>query len=275
MKNHSSCATNNKIDIMKQLLLLFLLLNLTNVFAQDLRSIDKQLNDAFGKINYWAFVETTDENINRFDSLQTANELFESLLVKYTTSNLETISFAFQSLADSGLRIATSEDGLFRIYSWDTWTGGSMHYFRNVFQYKTDNRIFSQVLKSTDELNAGCFYYEIDDIISDNKTFYITQSTAILSSGLFYHKIKVFSIDDSKLNDKAQLIKTSTGVRNELGYEVDLTASSNRNREKIPNFLIQYDKKNKILSIPLIFEDSKVTDKRIRYQFKGRYFEKA
>lgn len=264
----------NKINIMKQLLLLFSLINLTNVFSQDLQSIDKQLNAAFGKINYWAFIETTDENINRYDSLDASNELFESLLVKYTASNSETISFAFQSLADSGLRIVTSEDGLFRIYSWDTWTGGSMHNFRNVFQYKTDNRIFSQVLKSTADHDAGCFYYQIDDIISDNKTFYITQSRAILSSALSYHKIKVFSIDGSKLNDKAQLIKTKTGIRNELGYEVDLSASSNNDRGKIPNFYIEYDKMNKIISIPVIFEDSKVTDRRIKYQFKGLYFEK-
>jgi len=69
------------------------------------------------------------------------------------------------------------------------------------------------------------------------------------------------------------LIKTQTGIKNQLRYEVDLTAASNRNNE-IRNYTIEYDKKNKIISIPLILDNSKVTSKKIHYQFKGQYFEK-
>jgi hypothetical protein len=32
--------------------------------------------------------------------------------------------------------------------------------------------------------------------------------------------------------------------------------------------------KNKIISIPLIQADSRITAKKIQYQFKGKYFEK-
>ena len=260
---------------MKHILTLLLFLNLTTSFAQDLKTIDKKLNAAFGKINYWAFLNTDDEKINPYDSLQEANDLFEGLLLKYTSSNSPTISYSFKSLADSGVTIVTSEDGLFRIYSWNTQTGGTMRNFRNVFQYKTDKKVFSRVLKLTkeEEGNAGCFYNKINDIVSGNKKFYITQSSAILSSGLSYHNIKIFSIDNEKLNDTAKLIKTKTGIKNQLGYQVDLTASSNRNRE-VTDFYIVYDKTNKIISIPVILENSKVTTKKIRYQFKGKYFEK-
>lgn len=41
-----------------------------------------------------------------------------------------------------------------------------------------------------------------------------------------------------------------------------------------PNYNIEYDPKNKIINIPLILDNSKVTGKKIRYQFKGKYFEK-
>lgn len=118
------------------------------------------------------------------------------------------------------------------------------------------------------------YFYQINDVISQNKKYYITQSTSVLSSGLSSHCVKVFSIEnDGTLNDNAQLIKTQTGIKNQLRYDVDLTAASNRNNE-IRNYTIEYDKKNKIISIPLILDNSKVTSKKIRYQFKGKYFEK-
>ena len=260
---------------MKYILTITLFFTLSTTFGQDLKLIDKKLITAFSKINYWAFLETDNEKINLYDSLQDANNLFETLLVNYTSSNAQTISYSFKSLTDSGLTIATSDDGLFRIYSWDTWTGGTMHSFRNVFQYKTGNTIFSKIIEpdKDEDGDPGCLYSQVNDIVSNNKKFYIVQSRAILSSGLSYHNIKTFSIDNSKLNDTAKLIKTKTGIKNQLGYEVDLTASANRTQE-VPEFRIQYDKTNKIISIPVILENSKVTIKRIRYQFKGEYFEK-
>lgn len=110
-------------------------------------------------------------------------------------------------------------------------------------------------------------------MISGNKTFYVTQSISVLSSALSYHKVKIFSIDDGKLNDKAVLIKTKSGLKNQLGYEVDVSSQSNRDQE-VPDYSIVYDQKNRIIAIPLILSNGKVTSGKIRYQFKGQYFEK-
>lgn len=260
---------------MKYSLIIFLvLLTLTKVSAQHIQTIEKNLDSVFGKINYWAFVKTVDENINSYDSLEAANITFQELLLQYTSFNPQTISSKFKSLSDSGLRIVTSQDGLFRIYSWDTWTGGTMHNFRNVFQYKNNNTVFSRTIElNKEESDPGCYYNHVYDIVSQNKKYYIAQSRAILSTGLSYHNIKIFSIDNAKLNDTAKLIKTKTGIKNQLGYEIDLTASSNRNRN-VPDFYIEYDHSKKIISIPVVLEDSRVASKRILYQFKDRHFEK-
>jgi hypothetical protein len=260
---------------MKKYFVIVLVFVATFSFGQTLKMTDQKLIEAFGKINYWAFNKTLTDKINPYDSLELVNDEFEKLLLKYTKSIPQTLSYEFKNLIDSGLIISTSEDGLFRIYSWDTWTGGTMHNFRNVYQFKSGDKIYSKIMgtKNGEDGVPGCFYNQINDVVSGGKTFYMAQSRAILSTALSYHNIKVFSIDNSKLNDTAKLIKTKTGVKNQLGYGIDLTASANRDKE-VPEFYIEYDRLTKTYVIPLILEDSKVTTKKIRYQFKGKYFEK-
>jgi hypothetical protein len=248
--------------------ILVLLLTTHFAFGQKLSEIEKNLNAVFQKIN-----PDDRNNTKDYDSLDIANTKFEKLLLQYTASNPETLYYDFKTLQKNGLIVTTSEDGKFRIYSWDTWTGGTMHYFRNVFQYEGNKKVYSEATETETEGDAQSYYDQINDIISQNIKYYITQNKAILSSGLSYHTVKIFSIDDGKLNHNAKLIKTQSGIKNQLGYEVDITASSNRDNE-IENYNIEYDPKNKIISIPLILENSKITDKKIRYQFKGKYFEK-
>lgn len=256
---------------MKKTVGILFFLILSNILSgQNIAAIEKELDLSFQKINHWY----ADLNHNRdsYDSLTVANNQFEKLLLKHT-SNSKTMRYDFKSLRKNGLQISSSEDGRFRIYSWDTWNGGTMHFFKNVFQYESDNKVYSTTIGDNSEMNAQCFYYQINDIISQDKKYYLAQSTAIYSSALTSHNIKVFSIDNGKLNSDAQLIKTKSGIRNQLGYEIDLSAKSNWNNE-IENYDIEYDDKNKIISIPLILDDYKITEKKIRYQFKGKYFEK-
>src|ERR1035437_1332044 len=261
----------------KQLLTTSLLLFSILSFGQGLKLVNQKLTQAFGKINYWTFYKVDNNKIDSYDSLEKANDTFEKLLLRYTSTNPQTLTSNFKNLVDSGLIVVTSEDNLFRIYTWDTQTGGTMHEFRNVYQYKNAGKVFSKVIKSKntneDGGDPGCSYYKLNDIISNNKKYYIAQSTFILSSGLFYQNLKIFSIDNFKLNDTAKLIKTKPGLKNELGYEVDLTTAANRDRE-VPDYSISYDKSKKIITIPLILEDGKVTEKKIMYKFNGQYFEK-
>ena len=240
------------------------------VSGQNINAIEKELELSFRKIGHWY----ADQNHNRdaADSLTAANNEFEKLLLKHT-SNPQTMRYDFKSLRKSGLQVSSSEDGKLRIYSWDTWNGGTMHFFKNIFQYEADSKVYSEIIGDNSEMNPQTFYYKINDIISENKKYYLAQNMATYSSALTAHSIKVFSIDNGKLNSDARLIKTQTGIRNQLRYEIDFSAKSNWNNE-IENYNIEYDGKNKIISIPLILDDYKITDKKIRYQFKGKYFEK-
>ncbi|HWB28508.1 MAG TPA: hypothetical protein VG738_23710 [Chitinophagaceae bacterium] len=262
---------------MKLLAMMFLICGSLISYGQNLKESEKRLSDNFSKIHYWAFYKDAEADTTKFshDSVEKYNRIFEKELLQIASTNVKSISYNFQSLRDSGLRIVTSKDGLFRIYTWDTWMGGTMHYFENILQYNTRGEVRAEqrgdALK--DDIASGYMYYGIDDIASGDKTFYLTLSGAVLSSALSDHNVKFFSIDNGVLNDDAKLIKTRTGIRNELGYEVDLSSSANRDRDA-PDFSIEYDSLAKIISIPVILDNNKVTSRRIKYKFTGKYFEK-
>lgn len=267
-------VTFKQHQIMKKIVLIISFFITQSSFGQDLDKIETKLSEAFFKIQYWKFYDNA-KTIESYDSLEKANDQFEKLLLNITSNNPQSLNYKFKSLIDSGLTISSSADGNFRIYNWDTWTGGTMHIYKNIVQYKASGKVFSKTLNNGKNNNgeSDCLYYEINQVTSNNKNFYLAFSSARLSSWLFYLNIKVFSIDSNQLNDNAKLIKTRTGIRNQLGYEVDLSSSPNRNK-KVPNFDIEYDKTNKVISIPVILENKEITNKKIRYKFNGTYFEK-
>jgi hypothetical protein len=245
-------------------------------FGQNINLIEKNLSEAFSKIEYWYTVMHNDYDSTTEDSLGKANENFGKLLLKYTSKNPQTLVYGFKKLVDSGLRVVSSEDGKFRIYTWDMQTGGTMHFFENVFQYRSGQKVHSKMFfkdRVDEGGDAGLNYYQINDIHAGDQVSYLVQAVAVLASNLYYFDIGVYNIVNDSLNNNVKLFKTKNGLKSEMGFEIDLAIPSNRKSE-VPDFSIIYDGKNKTLSIPVILEDSKITKKRIVYHFNGKYFER-
>ena len=261
---------------MRFLLLVIILNSFLFNYGQDIKICNKQLNLAFDKIQYYANNRDKTEFTDNY--IENNNKKFGQLLLKYTASQPKTLFFAFNDLEKKQLQISTSKDGLFRIYSWNTELGGTMKIFKNVFQFKGIKKVYSQTLISdtAEDGNSDYRYEIIDQVISRKKTYYLVQCLFIGSTALSYHKIKIFNVTNNVLNENPKLIKTKTGMKNEVGYEIDLSSSVNANSEPVDmEFLqIQYDLKNKIITFPLISDDGKLTKSKIKYRFNGKYFEK-
>src|SRR5580704_8175864 len=100
------------------------------LYGQDIKIFERNLSDAFGKIDYWSNRQyETAYNSSFTDSLKNANVIFEKLLLDYTANYPQTLKYEFKNLIVEGVLIVTSEDGLFRIYSWDTQMGGTIEAF--------------------------------------------------------------------------------------------------------------------------------------------------
>ncbi len=237
--------------------------------AQNVAQLEANLLKSFKRISYWA-EHSSDEHSG--DSLSMANVNFENLLKSYTATYPKLLKSPLSSLKKANMDIATSADGLFRIYSWDTEEGGTMHFFANVMQYvSTPGKVQSIVLKAP-EGDALPYYSNLYTFKSNNKTYYLGIYNSIYSSRDAGTGIKVFAIQNGKLNQNVKLLKTGTGLKNSISYSYNFFSVVDIPFEKRPT--ITFDAPSKTIKLPLVDAKGNVTKKFINYKFTGQYFER-
>jgi len=242
-----------------------------NIFGQTPQQIEADLLKSFKMIRYWD-ERIRDTTINAGDSLDNANNAFGEKLKLYTEKYLSTINYPFNSLKKQYLDICSSADGLFRIYSWDTGGGGTMREFENVMQYKTGNIAKSELLVNSQDLGVP-FYSNLYTFKTGDKTYYLGVFGFIESSRYAGAGIKVFAIENNKLNMNVKLLKTRSGLKNEISYEYDFGSIAYTPIEKRP--AITFDTATQTIRIPIVTQKGNVTKKTITYKFTGQYFEKV
>jgi hypothetical protein len=262
---------------MKSIFLLFCLFALASTAhtQSNTASIDTDLYQHLKNIRQWREDDRYNNLEGSYDSVVIENERLIKKMLDAFNKYPATLSAPFDSL-DTGMNIASSPDKKFRVYSWNTETGGTMRFFANIIQFKTPTGVkavlYSNPIENPEETGCGFFYDTVYQLAKGKETYYLATRTAIFSSKDLMHGLKIFKITNGHLNDTAPLIKTKTGIRNEIGYEYDLFSVVDIPYGHRPQ--IKFHNKTNILSIPLVTEDGKVTNKTIRYKFDGQYFVK-
>ncbi|MCB2377232.1 hypothetical protein LGH70_06540 [Hymenobacter sp. BT635] len=239
------------------------------------KAIEQELVRDVKRLRYWADYDGADARLSPEDSLTRANERLRRHLLYYTTTEPATLSYAFAVLQQEGMTITTAPDGRLRIYSWDTQTGGTMHYFDNVVQFRAGARVGARRLTTPlpgANPDAGHSYFDIFTVQRGAQTFYLAYGQAIYSTHDCYQQVRAFTIENGQLNADAKLIRTQSGLRNTLGFSFDFFSVVDRPER--PVRLISYEARARVLAIPVVWSDGKVTDRRIRYAFNGTVFVK-
>jgi len=243
---------------MKVCLTILLLFSLSLCFGQDLQTIDKKLSNLYKNIPDSYTDHQKEQKM----------ELFEKLLLKYTSQVPKTIAYPFKNLVKCDIYISTSEDGKFRIYSIDWNRYRSMPFFFNVYQFSCNGKVMSKEIPNGTSVMPDYTYYEVHSMILNGKTYYIAQLTAFGElTNPFY--VKFFSIENNKLNSDVKLIQTDQSIVNVLPCGAVDGLSSDTTK-----YVVKYDKPGQSFSIPLL-EKGKITKKRITYKFNGKYFVKV
>jgi hypothetical protein len=211
------------------------------------------------------------------DSLENVIVAFGEKLQYYTSKYPFTITQDFSSIAQKKdstpkdkVEILTSVDNLFRIYSWDTRSDGTMYGFDHLFQYKTGENTES-VLALDTGAEYVYYYSNLYTLRMKDKTYYLGIYEGVYSSAGVGNGIQIFAIENGKLNDDVKLIKTTTGFHSQLYYEYDFGSVV---RWKVRPTIL-YDAAARIIRLPVVLAKGRVTHRYISYKFNGVYFEKV
>lgn len=243
---------------LKLVLLFSLLFTYGKISAQTPRQIEADLLRSFKKVD-----PANEDN-------WAANDLFAKKLYNYAIHNPATINYPFALLKKEQLYINTSDDGLFRIYSWDTWTGGTTHFFESVFQYKDGPKTLAVLDTPRQEGDVRPNYNKLYTLKANGHDYYIAVYLTIGSTKDAGGGIQIFDTENGKLNDSVKLIKTNSGLHSAIDYSFDFFSEVDW-KVRPTSF---FDKVSNTLHIPLIAANGKMTHNYIIYKFTGQYFER-
>jgi hypothetical protein len=205
------------------------------------------------------------------DSLEFYSDLFSKTFENTIKNNPNTLNYEFRNLVNErNCTIITSKDMNFRVYSWNLLTGGTMHFYKILYQYRANNQIFS-IIPEYDEMDPGEFCSEIFTVKIRNRTYYLLVTNGIYTSQDASQSVSAFTIKNKKMIDSVKLFKSKKDTLHEI--IVTFNFLSVVDRPERPLKLITYDEERKILSIPVVDKDGRVIKKSSLYQLRGDYFE--
>jgi hypothetical protein len=235
-----------------------------------MEQMELELSKLYRKVVY----DRLDADTIFWDNIEVYNRIFREKLLHYTSNYPETLTYKFDSLKKDYIYIVSSDDSLFRIYSWDTYLGGTMVYFENIFQFKAGGKVYAYCdTSSLAKDNYIPFYSQIFTLKTDDKTCYLAVNNGIYTGKETSQSIKAFSIENNSLNDTLKLFKiqTESDLLNEIDIYFDFFSVVDRPERSLR--LIKYNPDKKIIYIPVVAENDSVTNKYTRYKFNGQYFE--
>jgi len=279
-------------------LLLIIILCSFNSFAQDEKSIEKDLVSCFKKRAIYndsimlkydidpphsGMFIATDSSVKGFSTpIVPVDTNLANRVLYYTSKYPITLTADFQLLQAQDVNIMSSDDSLLRIYVWEEQHNMVRRFYRAVFQYKAGSKVNSCLLPHPDTSLTGAtqaFFDNVYTLVTANKTYYLATYINKYTPTNREEGVKVFSIDSVKvknkmkyhLNDTVHLFKTKTGLHNELSYKYDIVTSGDAGSDNG----ISYDSASQSIEIPVITESGKMTESHITYKFKGQYFERV
>jgi len=195
------------------------------------------------------------------------SENFKNFFFSQINKNSETINFAFNKLQkETPIKIASSKDKKFRVYSWDNNSGGTMRFFDQIYQFESNNKILSK-LKSDSEDPLG-FISKIFEVRSQkNEIFYLVLTNSIFSTSSAYQSLDAYKIENEQLIEAA-IFNTKKDKLSSIDFDFDFFSVVDRPERPVE--LIQFS--DDILKIPLIDKEGQVTSKFLIYKWDGFLF---
>lgn len=203
-------------------------------------------------------------------------------LLEYISENPSSLEYDFKKLADTtGIFITTSEDRKLRIYSWNTFMGGTSPCFAAIAQanmsgnvivggldfYKEDDESGNVLCndKSQDEYYGSCLTKLINQVKnSKGESIYLVEVYAKISSVWGFNEVFALTIKDGMLK-KAEYFPSDAVKSIEYNIPDWYFRTDGMGWDWVPSF----DKATETLYIPHVYE-GKITDQYELYRNDGQ-----
>jgi hypothetical protein len=215
-------------------------------------------------------IKNQPSNFDQKKSVQTNKDMVDYM--DKACQDPELLSAKLRKASDAGLGIADSPDKKLRVYSWDTYGGGTMHFFHSIAQYEVPGSEQTKVLKlhpdehptaEHDDPDAGWYFVSVDPIRTvDGKTVYLVMGDGVFSTIDHGVTVEAYSIEGGKLV-KTPFFNTQKSVLDSISCYFHGRDSSGG---------IELADKKTTLKIPLLTADSVPTGKYLYYKFDGHKF---
>ncbi len=235
----------------------------TSVVAQVNWRIQNDLEYHYQRIDYWR------SRLNN-DSAVYEDSILRAKLLYYTSVNPATLKDNFKYLKYyDHLAVLNSDDNSFRIYSWDNGTNGN-HNFINVFQYKNGDKVESAPI--VPGADAGTLksreYKNMYTLKAKGRVYYLVTFITPRDKQDYSMGIEIFSRNShGDLDDSTHII-----VNNSYGTAVNELEFEMANASGATNHSIYFNKKNRMLYVPIMWKDGVVSTAYTQYRFKNNYF---
>ena len=224
------------------------------------QTIDATIAEMIGKINGRGSMSMGgDEEVHHLDARLLA------YVEKNVLPDARFLSTPLPNSENVGLKKVASKDGNVCFYSWDTWTGGTMHFYVDLVQWKGSSGVHWQKIHPLGNDGAGeCgyFYHDVHSVrTADGKTIYMPTYRAIYSGPEHEDSVTAYEISGDKFI-KVQAFQTPKKALD----TIDVPASENAWDD---NDLIYFEDNEQTLLIPITTKDRQVTGKFLSYRFNG------
>lgn len=206
-------------------------------------------------------------NVRNDSLLAVSSKQFTDSLTYLINNNNSTLNYPFEKLQkENALKMATSADKKFRVYSWDNNSGGTMRFFNQIYQFDANGNItVNESLASNDAQSYFSKIYTVQN--KNNESIYLVISNSILSSKYSVQHINAYKIGTENLHNTA-VFKTKTNTLDKISVEYDFFSVVDR--PKRPVELITFE--NNTLKIALVDDKQNVTSKNLIYEWNGDVF---
>ncbi len=210
-----------------------------------------------------------------YKRLESANARLRNWLLKEGAAHPEWLQVGPVNFERGAVCVLTSADRRFRIYWWDTETGGTMHFYAGVIQYlaapgRAGTLDLDDKRTMEDGGSPGYWYDELYSVTTKSgNTFYLPVYGADYSTRDKASGIRAYTIRAGKLRGDVPFFFTKTKQYSDISYNYDFFKYAGR-EEGLPQ--LTYLEKEREVVIPVVTKDNTITDRVLVYRFDGERF---